>query len=272
VIACEYPVAGALTEAALPAQFAAAGITACAAGAWLRVEARGPALAPAALLRAAAALPPRLRYSLAPGGVPRASVDLIFGVDQAAELGRCSAVLAGEKETAGPSATNTPELGAEEFTQLFAEAGQWEFNPRRRGGGSVPLGDGLPPVRVLWAESRLRLVVELPAPENIAPAWREAAAVHLLGVVDTTRLVRAACAETGEPRLEISFFTLPPPVLLGHALGALATAAAQCAGECLALVDPDVARAFLSLVAQPRHSGASASTKTGATNQCHDHA
>lgn len=235
----------------IPSSLLERGVEARFAGEWLRMTAPLPRGSAEDRLRAAASLPPRLRFALNGSTTPHLDADLLLGVDASSAF---------EDVCAGFNAAldGMPFRGANDSVEidlvgLCSEAG-FEFHPRRVGGGSVSLD--APPeggLAVLTPQGAgLHVAVDFQPLENAGAASRAAIARLLLRAAGHVRLVRPALTETHRalvPRFEIVFFAPPSVPLLGHGLGALSTAAALTASECLALGDEAVAREYLAMQA-----------------------
>lgn len=221
-------------------------------GEWLRMNASLPAAGNEERLRAAASLPPRLRFALNDATTAHVEADLLLNVDAAVSFEEtCGALAAVLDGATPPESAGAAEI---DLAALCSEAG-YEFHPRRAGGGSVSLD--APPeggLAVLTPQGTgLHVAVDFQPLENAGAASHAAIARLLLRAAGQVRLVRPVLTEAHGalvPRFEIVFSAPPSVPLLGHGLGALSTVAALTAGECLALLgDEAVAREYLAMQA-----------------------
>jgi len=199
---------------------------------WALLRCEAPLLAPLDMLRANGCFASAAKFVVPPGGAPALHAEIPPFRGDGAWRERADADLAGVAVPDSPELPATMDhLGADLVDRVFALAGESGFSPDIRPGGDtcIPIGAG--------REARLRSLAGHPAlwvtalhglPE--AGPCREAAVAFALAAPAEIRLVRASL--TADERLvwEVPLPDSFPPVLVDHALNALATAA-RCAAR-----------------------------------------
>lgn len=217
---------------------------------WASLRCEVPEIPPYAMLRANGHFGSAAKLVVPLGGMPGLRAEVPPFRDNAAWRARAEEELAAFDIKACPAAPSAMEhLGVDAVDRIFAAAGEAGFPPDIRPGGDtcIPLGAGCEArARCLTGRPSLCVTAIGALPER--DPCREAVCAFALAVTAELRLVRASLLEGDRLVWEVPLADAFPPVLVDHALNALATVARCAAREIEDLAGhPDLASEWMRI-------------------------